>query len=107
MPSSDTQFGPGNKANPGGRPKGFANRIKELCGDDYEQIARGLYLIAKGTDEEIRAFYGATFKRSAKDRALAWKELRDSGPGRPAQTLVHNGDAPAVTRVIHEEAEDA
>jgi hypothetical protein len=56
--SKATRFQPGNNANPGGRPKGFAAKIKELCGDDYEQIARGLYTIAMGKPEEVTSFFG-------------------------------------------------
>jgi hypothetical protein len=105
MPSTDTQFKPGEpSANPGGRPKGFANRIKELCGEDYDKIARGFAVIAWGTAEERQEFFGVAVKVSAKDRLIAMRELRDSGPGRPVQTLEHLGDVPTVTRVIHENA---
>src|SRR5438128_4869824 len=30
------------------------------------ETVQGLYLIAKGTEEELREFYGVTFKRTAK-----------------------------------------
>ena len=105
MPSEDTQFKPGNNANPGGRPKGFANKIKALCGEDYEKLAVGLYTVAFGTSVERLDFFGEDVKVTAKDRVLAMKELRDSGPGRPVQTLDHRGNVPSMTRVIHEEAQ--
>ena len=100
--SKATQFQAGNNANPGGRPKGFATKIKELCGDDYEKIARGLYLIAFGTAEQRQEFFGETVKVQTKDRIAAAIALRDSGPGRPVQALEHRGDVPAATRVVHE-----
>lgn len=106
MPKSDTQFKPGQpSANPGGRPKGFATKIKELCGENYEQIALGLYLIAKGTAAQRKKFFGEDIKVDTKDRVAALRELRDSGPGRPVQTLEHLGNAPGMTRVVHEEAD--
>jgi hypothetical protein len=105
--SKATQFQPGNTANPGGRPKGFATKIKELCGDDYEQIAEGLYTIARGKPAEIEAFFGCDIgKVTAKDRIAAFVALRDSGPGRPVQALEHRGDVPAATRIVHEFADE-
>ena len=100
--SRATQFQPGNNANPGGRPKGFATKIKELCGDDYEKIARGFYLIAFGTAQERQEFFGESVKVQTKDRIAAAIALRDSGPGRPVQALEHRGDVPAATRIVHE-----
>ena len=41
-------FLPGQSGNPGGRPKGFAVCIKERCGENYERLVEGLYLIAFG-----------------------------------------------------------
>ena len=104
--SARTQFKPGQSGNPGGKSKGFATIIKGLCGDDYEKIATGFALIAWGSDEQRREFFGTTVKVSAKDRLIAMRELRDSGPGRPVQTLDHRGNVPAATRVIHEEPAD-
>lgn len=34
-------FTPGRSGNPGGRVKGFAARIKDLCGEDYGKIVEG------------------------------------------------------------------
>jgi len=105
--SQATQFQPGQSGNPGGRPKGFATKIKELCGDDYEKIAKGLYLIAFGKASERREFFGDDKMRvTTRDRIAAAVALRDSGPGRPVQALEHRGDVPAATRIIHQYAND-
>lgn len=106
MPREDTQFKPGNNANPGGRPKGFATKIKELCGDDYEKIARGLYMIAFGAAHERAEFFGESVRVSAKDRIAAAVALRDSGPGKPVQTLEHRGDVPQPRKVSYERQAD-
>jgi hypothetical protein len=81
--------------NPGGRPKGFVGRIKEACGEDYEKLVEGFCLLAFGTPAERRAFFGESVKVSARDRLMAMVELRDSGPGRPVQTVdVGDGSPP-------------
>jgi uncharacterized protein DUF5681 len=102
MAREDGQFKPGQSGNPGGRSKGFATKIKELCGDDYEKIAEGLFAIAFGTAAARSKFFGETVNVTTKDRIAAAIALRDSGPGRPAQTLDHRGDAPQRHRVVYE-----
>jgi hypothetical protein len=88
-------FQPGASGNPGGRPKGFAARIKELTGgDDYPRIAEGFAVLAFGSPAERKKFFGEVVQVTARDRIAALIELRDSGPGRPAQTVI--ADTPHV-----------
>ena len=79
---------PGQSGNPLGRPKGFAAAIKALCGgDDYPKIALGFALIAWGSKTARRKFFGAELEVTTADRLRALTELRDSGPGKPAQPV--------------------
>jgi hypothetical protein len=78
-------FTKGQSGNPGGRSKGFAKIIKAKCGDDYEQLVEGLYVIAFGDAAAREAFFGEPLDVKAKDRLAALIALRDSGPGKPTQ----------------------
>ena len=85
-------FEANNRANPGGRPKGFAARIQQLCGGkDYPKIADGYYLIALGTAKQRTEFFGEPVRVSVSDRIKALTELRDSGPGKPKQSTELSG----------------
>ena len=86
-PENLTAWKPGQSGHPGGRPKGFVARIKDVCGEDYERLAKGFEMIAFGPPAERRTFFGEPVTVTARDRIAAMVELRDSGPGRPAQTI--------------------
>lgn len=81
------RWAPGVSGNPGGRPRGFARIIREYCGENFERIVEGLFLIAYGTAQQRRAYFGERVSVSTRERVLAMIELRDSGPGRPMQRI--------------------
>lgn len=87
-----TQFRPGTSGNPGGKAKGFPAQIQKYCGKDYGKIAQGFALIAFGTDAECKTFFRETIRRATKDRLIALRELRDSGPGKPSQPVSMQGN---------------
>jgi hypothetical protein len=90
------KFEPGTSGNPGGRPKGFTGQIKAKCGDDYEKLVEGLYILAFGSPaEQADYFQDASIEVDAKVRLAALTELRDSGPGRP-KTIVEIETPPDV-----------
>ena len=84
-------FRKGVSPNAGGRPKGFAALIKERCGEDYGYLVDGLFMIAFGKAAQRRAFFGERVKVTTHDRLVAMIELRNSGPGRPAQVIDIDG----------------
>ena len=64
-------FKPGQSGNPGGRPKGLARTVREVCGGSPLLLAQGLLEIAENP------------KARDRDRIAAYRELLDRGWGRP------------------------
>ena len=99
--SKTTQFQPGNRANPGGRPKGVAAAIKKLVGEDGQKLWNAWYAVAFGDDQAVTNALGRSVKITAADKMRALAELRDSGFGRPMQSMTaDNGDTVAVPESV-------
>ena len=63
-------FKPGQSGNPGGRPKGLARTVRDVCGGSPLRLARGLLEIAENPRARDR------------DRVAAYRELLDRGWGK-------------------------
>ena len=57
---------------------------------------KGFAVIAVGTAKQREKFFGEPVYVSTRDRLAAMVELRDSGPGRPVQTLDLGDGSPDV-----------
>jgi hypothetical protein len=68
-------FLPGQSGNPGGRPKGLARRVREIVGDDGDEIVRFMYQVM--TDPKARMA----------DRLEAGSWLANRGFGRSVQPV--------------------
>lgn len=73
---SDGKFGPGNKANPGGRPKVVAE-VRELARAHTTRAIGRLVELMESEDGRVAV--------------AASKELLDRGYGKPSQPLEHSG----------------
>ncbi len=68
-------FLPGQSANPGGRPRGLARRVREIVGDDGEQIAVFLLEVMHNPRQRTR------------DRLEAARLIADRGWGKPVVSI--------------------
>ena len=73
MPSSDTQFKPGQSGNPAGRPKGSRNKLSEAflkaLSDDFTE--HGAETIVKLREESPKDYIGSVVKLMPKLMELA------------------------------------
>jgi hypothetical protein len=63
-------FKPGQSGNPGGRPKGLARTVRDVCGGSPLRLAQGPLEIAENP------------KARDRDRVTAYRELLDRGWGK-------------------------
>ena len=76
-----TGFIPGQSGNPGGRPKGLAKTVRDVCGGSPLRLTQGLLEIAENPNARDR------------DRVAAYRELLDRGWGKaPAFASMEAGD---------------
>jgi len=68
-------FLPGQSGNPGGRPRGLARRVRELVGDDGDEIVRFMFETMRNS------------KARMADRIEAARWLGDRGFGRSVQPI--------------------
>jgi hypothetical protein len=74
-------FVPGQSGNPGGKPKGIARTVREVCGGSPLRLAQGLLEIAEDP------------KARDRDRIAAYSELLDRGWGKaPAFASIEGED---------------
>ena len=82
---ADGRFRNGVSGN--GRPADVGRIKPATGGDDYPKLVKGFAVIAFGTAKQREKFFGEPVEVSTRDRLAAMTELRDSGPGRPVQTV--------------------
>lgn len=97
------RFQPGQSGNPGGRPKGYAGlaaAVREKVGDDGGKLIDALFMLAKGTPNERKAFFGEPVKMTAKDRREAINDILDRGWGKAPQTVDFGDETKEAMRVM-------
>lgn len=94
------RFKPGQSGNPGGRPKGLPRAVQEKCGQTGAKLAEAMFLIAMGTPQEVRAFFGEPLRRDAKVRVQAIEWLADRGYGKAVDVVEPEGGDSQAGRTI-------
>ena len=84
-------FKPGQSGNPGGRPKGLAKTVRDVCGGSPLRLAQGLLEIAEDP------------KAHNRDRVAAYRELLDRGWGKaPAFASMETDDPLELCEIARE-----
>ena len=68
-----------------------------MCGKDIMRAIVALQLIATGSDDEVRAFFGCRLRRSTRDRIAAAKALLERALDCPRK---HTDDEGEIEREI-------
>lgn len=107
-----THFKPGNRANPGGRPKGLMQYVRAKTKDGKEladialKIARGTLIIVETYFDKDGNEHTAERTPSHKDRLSAVEFLADRGFGKALATLELTGKNGLPIAVEHSSADD-
>ena len=86
-PAPRNGFKKGRSGNPGGRPKGLAETVRTLVGQDGRKLVDANMLLAWGSAEDRRVFFGESVKVQPKDRQAAIEWLGERGWGKPIQEV--------------------
>ena len=96
-----TQFKAGQRsANPGGRPKGYGEYIRERCGHDGKLLADILIAIVTN-DVDFMGQHGYEVPNT-KELLTAIEMLSNRGYGSPPKDINITGNLNTTQKVIHE-----